>query len=356
MDEAVASMNLFDLGGQNLRVGRAITPPQAQSYVVATSAAALPTAAAVAAAAVTAKIQAMESTLGPRPVQAMGVATAPQVVVGATSESLGTNRSGGAVFTVPSPGLAPVQPPTGVGSPQSGNNSPSALNGAAAAQHSGSNSPVPPAAVPPPAVVEIPALGAEPAVVASAPAPVGPPADPLASFTAAVEAQQALPSGFATPSGGPPKAKKAKPKKPNVPKAILDKISPLADTSGSALVLREDPMALLLGIKPRKPAPAKKKKAGPRKKGAPSEEAIQGEKTQSALSAQTVQASGTAQKLIASGVLTDKQKEMLESQAGASLASQEDIKIKGNDARNMLMHKLMRRGEVANPGRREVKR
>lgn len=61
--DAVASMNLFDLGGQYLRVGRAITPPQAQTYVsVPTTTQSLPTAAAVAAAAVTAKIQAMEAT------------------------------------------------------------------------------------------------------------------------------------------------------------------------------------------------------------------------------------------------------------------------------------------------------
>lgn len=35
--DAVASMNLFDLGGQYLRVGRAITPPQALTYIVPTS-------------------------------------------------------------------------------------------------------------------------------------------------------------------------------------------------------------------------------------------------------------------------------------------------------------------------------
>lgn len=58
MDEAIASMNLFDLGGQLLRVGRAITPPNALMGPVLNSA--MPTAAAVAAAAATAKIQAME--------------------------------------------------------------------------------------------------------------------------------------------------------------------------------------------------------------------------------------------------------------------------------------------------------
>ncbi|XP_050305135.1 poly(U)-binding-splicing factor half pint isoform X2 [Anthonomus grandis grandis] len=59
-NEAIASMNLFDLGGQYLRVGRAITPPNAL-LGPSTGSNALPTAAAVAAAAATAKIQAMDA-------------------------------------------------------------------------------------------------------------------------------------------------------------------------------------------------------------------------------------------------------------------------------------------------------
>ena len=46
--EAIASMNLFDLGGQLLRVGRSITPPNA--LVGPTQNSSMPTAAAVAAA------------------------------------------------------------------------------------------------------------------------------------------------------------------------------------------------------------------------------------------------------------------------------------------------------------------
>ncbi|XP_050421413.1 poly(U)-binding-splicing factor half pint isoform X2 [Adelges cooleyi] len=57
--EAISSMNLFDLGGQYLRVGRAITPPNALHGP--SSASHMPTAAAVAAAAATAKIQAMDA-------------------------------------------------------------------------------------------------------------------------------------------------------------------------------------------------------------------------------------------------------------------------------------------------------
>lgn len=59
MDEAITSMNLFDLGGQLLRVGRSITPPNA--LIGPTVNSSMPTAAAVAAAAATAKIQAMDA-------------------------------------------------------------------------------------------------------------------------------------------------------------------------------------------------------------------------------------------------------------------------------------------------------
>ncbi|XP_028026587.1 poly(U)-binding-splicing factor half pint [Bombyx mandarina] len=75
--EAIASMNLFDLGGQYLRVGRAITPPNALAGPPQPSA--LPTAAAVAAAAATAKIQAMDAVasnavaLGLTKLNALGV-------------------------------------------------------------------------------------------------------------------------------------------------------------------------------------------------------------------------------------------------------------------------------------------
>lgn len=60
--DAVASMNLFDLGGQYLRVGRAITPPDVLTQpTLPTGVSSMPTAAAVAAAAVTAKITAMDA-------------------------------------------------------------------------------------------------------------------------------------------------------------------------------------------------------------------------------------------------------------------------------------------------------
>ena len=59
----LASMNLFDLGGQYLRVGRSNTPPDTKNQGPPPSAVpqAMPTAAAVAAAAATARIQAMDA-------------------------------------------------------------------------------------------------------------------------------------------------------------------------------------------------------------------------------------------------------------------------------------------------------
>jgi len=71
-NDAIASMNLFDLGGQYLRVGRSNTPPDTKNQGPPPSAVpqAMPTAAAVAAAAATARIQAMDavaSNLGLNP-------------------------------------------------------------------------------------------------------------------------------------------------------------------------------------------------------------------------------------------------------------------------------------------------
>lgn len=62
--DAVTSMNLFDLGGQYLRVGRAITPPDAGTALTVPPTQ-MPTASAVAAAAITAKLTAMEAAQVP---------------------------------------------------------------------------------------------------------------------------------------------------------------------------------------------------------------------------------------------------------------------------------------------------
>jgi hypothetical protein len=53
-------MNLFDLGGQHLRVGKAITPPDGLFASAQTVSSAMPQAAAIAAANITAQLQAEE--------------------------------------------------------------------------------------------------------------------------------------------------------------------------------------------------------------------------------------------------------------------------------------------------------
>uniref|UniRef100_A0A669B777 Poly(U) binding splicing factor 60 n=3 Tax=Oreochromis TaxID=8139 RepID=A0A669B777_ORENI len=63
--DAVASMNLFDLGGQYLRVGKAVTPPM--PLLTPTTSGGLPTAAAMAAAVATAKITAQVTQEAPPP-------------------------------------------------------------------------------------------------------------------------------------------------------------------------------------------------------------------------------------------------------------------------------------------------
>ncbi|KAK7159341.1 hypothetical protein R3I94_005618 [Phoxinus phoxinus] len=95
--DAVSSMNLFDLGGQYLRVGKAVTPPM--PLLTPTTPGGLPPAAAVAAAAATAKITAQEAVAGasilgamaggtglnlPQMPQAVMAAQAPGVITGVT--------------------------------------------------------------------------------------------------------------------------------------------------------------------------------------------------------------------------------------------------------------------------------
>ncbi|XP_058465388.1 poly(U)-binding-splicing factor half pint [Malaya genurostris] len=119
--EAIASMNLFDLGGQLLRVGRSITPPNALMGPAANSA--MPTAAAVAAAAATAKIQAMDAVatnavLGlsaATPTLKVGLGTMPitQTITTATNATLVAQAAVGQAAAITQPGLL-VPPVTNV--------------------------------------------------------------------------------------------------------------------------------------------------------------------------------------------------------------------------------------------------
>ncbi|KAI0984718.1 hypothetical protein GJ496_002629 [Pomphorhynchus laevis] len=84
-NDAIASMNLFDLGGQLLRVGRAITPPDGllpqsgfPSSNPPSGSSSLPTASAIAAANVTAKLQAYDVERSP--VSSLSAINAQQMI------------------------------------------------------------------------------------------------------------------------------------------------------------------------------------------------------------------------------------------------------------------------------------
>ncbi|CCD72564.1 Poly(U)-binding-splicing factor rnp-6 [Caenorhabditis elegans] len=68
--EAIAGMNMFDLGGQYLRVGKCVTPPDALTYLQPASVSAIPASVSVACAAITAKVMAAEAAAGSSPVGA----------------------------------------------------------------------------------------------------------------------------------------------------------------------------------------------------------------------------------------------------------------------------------------------
>ncbi|XP_005738934.1 poly(U)-binding-splicing factor PUF60 isoform X3 [Maylandia zebra] len=114
--DAVSSMNLFDLGGQYLRVGKAVTPPM--PLLTPTTPGGLPPAAAVAAAAATAKITA-QASMNPfqRDLMAFQEAVAGASVLGAlTAPQLLSQQMGipQAVMAAQAPGVitgvTPVRP------------------------------------------------------------------------------------------------------------------------------------------------------------------------------------------------------------------------------------------------------
>ncbi|CAI5437503.1 unnamed protein product [Caenorhabditis angaria] len=64
-NEAISGMNMFDLGGQFLRVGKCVTPPDALAYLQPAAANNLPASVSVACAAITAKVMAAEAASSP---------------------------------------------------------------------------------------------------------------------------------------------------------------------------------------------------------------------------------------------------------------------------------------------------
>ena len=166
--EAIASMNLFDLGGQYLRVGRAITPPDAPSSNPPSAIPQImPTAAAVAAAAATAKIQAMDAVA-----TNLGIATETLAKPAVVAQPV-----------APAPVVAP-QPPAPAPEP--------AVPGT---RTSGFGPPVSKAPIPPPAVVQLPAVAAPVPPAAGGPTYANIPPPGLAT----------LPSTSAEPAPLPPK-------------------------------------------------------------------------------------------------------------------------------------------------------
>ncbi|KAH0948992.1 hypothetical protein HN011_006861 [Eciton burchellii] len=118
--EAIASMNLFDLGGQYLRVGRAITPPNALMGPPSGTSM-MPTAAAVAAAAATAKIQAMDAVASNA--VALGLtklgAAAPPILNQALPGVVRPTITPATIMAPPTVAtVAPVIPPPGIAIPQ----------------------------------------------------------------------------------------------------------------------------------------------------------------------------------------------------------------------------------------------
>ncbi|XP_011258948.1 poly(U)-binding-splicing factor half pint isoform X3 [Camponotus floridanus] len=143
--EAIASMNLFDLGGQYLRVGRAITPPNALMGPPSGTSM-MPTAAAVAAAAATAKIQAMDAVASNA--VALGLtklgATAPPILNQTLPGVVRPTIAPAAIMAPPTVAtVAPVIPPPGIAIPQTLTRPPAIIQ------------PIPgqPVVIPPPAVV-----------------------------------------------------------------------------------------------------------------------------------------------------------------------------------------------------------
>ncbi|XP_075903728.1 poly(U)-binding-splicing factor PUF60-B isoform X2 [Nelusetta ayraudi] len=117
--DAVSSMNLFDLGGQYLRVGKAVTPPM--PLLTPTTPGGLPPAAAVAAAAATAKITA-QASMNPfqRDLMALQEAVAGASVLGALAAPQLLGGQMGmpqAVMAAQAPGVITVLPQVGLVNP-----------------------------------------------------------------------------------------------------------------------------------------------------------------------------------------------------------------------------------------------
>ncbi|WKY09613.1 hypothetical protein Q1695_002180 [Nippostrongylus brasiliensis] len=391
MNEAIAGMNMFDLGGQFLRVGRCITPPEALTYLSPQTQTALPTAAAQAAAAVTAKVMAAEASgagkanqgsgsNSPRPMSPARVASpslpAPAmvspIVAGVSPPVVVTPTLAPPTLAAPPPPVAVAKPqlyapppitqvppvtayPTGYGVPP-----PPPSNGYPVAPPV-SVPPVPPPSVhrgfggfvqPPAPVQGVPPPGSLPAAVPPPSQitpmmpPPPPPAQPAApkgerSFEEKMERilertkakqdaklSQPVTFGALDPLFAPKDPLAGSDEQSGDMLAITGKSN--QDVQSMALALIGDNAVALKGQKvPGQPDPNEPQKKKKR--------VVEAKKIQPKLN--TAQALAAAAK---AGELSDAVINEQMNSEDATLASQEGLAIRGNDARHLLMAKLMR--------------
>ncbi|KAK6758995.1 hypothetical protein RB195_016301 [Necator americanus] len=380
MNEAISGMNMFDLGGQFLRVGRCITPPEALTYLSPQTQAALPTAAAQAAAAVTAKVMAAEASgaaknqgsgsNSPRP-----MSPAPAAVPVLSNPGIAC-PSPPTVITpsLPQPTLAVPPPPVAVAAPHLYNPPPVVqvppvsyppsdygmppppLNGYPPMAPPLSVPPVPPPlatqrgfggfaqppvpvpGVPPPVVPPPTIMPPPPPPAARSQAPAAPKVERsfeekmdriLERTKAKQEAKLAMPVTFgAIDPLFAPKDPLAGGEDQEGPLAITGKAN--QDVQSMALALIGDNQLALKGQK----NAAQGDTAEPQKK---KKRVVEAKKIQPKLN--TAQALAAAAK---AGELSDAVINEQMNSEDATLASQEGLAIRGNDARHLLMAKLMR--------------
>ncbi|GMS79868.1 hypothetical protein PENTCL1PPCAC_2043, partial [Pristionchus entomophagus] len=442
--EAIAGMNMFDLGGQFLRVGKCITPPEALNYLMPQTSSVLPSAAAMAAASITAKIQATEMMQKPtaqanarNSAQNSPGNNSPGYATAAPHQSIGVDPVNGLYITSglptgPSPCLAltnqtnpipshlaavavtpaqamlgggtqsaiePPPPPPPVpmdmSSPQKFNPVPPPLLGGF------NGSPVPP--VPPPSSLPLPSLMSVSVPFPGAmPPPPPPPPNGTPTHIAPEPSLDPSPSsrrgGFGGFADVPPIAgvsspgvapapslidpltgKTVEPPKPKVQKqkkekrsdmSILDRIklqtvdmhakatfgpvddgfvpkeeekegeqlalmgSKQGDVHAMALALLDGNKALVQAMK-RKEEKAREEEEGTAKK----KKKIKAPKAQTGPKLNTAAALAAA---VTAGQMSDAIINTAAASDDATLHSQETISIRGNDARHLLMTKLMR--------------
>lgn len=286
-NEAIASMNLFDLGGQYLRVGRAITPPNALTPPSAQSC--MPTAAAVAAAAATAKIQAMDAVAN----NALALGLSSPGVIGSPTAVI--PPPGLAIPTIVPPGL--VGAPGVLPQPVLAANAPGIITGV---------TPMPPvAAVIPP-----------PGIVTTLPLVTKPPSDLLSSSLATSVVRPSVETALAQGGLGQAALTQAAFNQAALNQAVLNQAA-LNQAALSQATLNQAALS----------------------QAATNQAALSQTATNQAVLA--AQAAPPGQQVPQQEVDAKKVEEM----EPQTLQQQENMMIKGSNARHMLMRKLMRRTE-----------